>query len=102
MAKEKLSAEDIQTQLSDIPGWALENDKLKREFIFDNFIQAFGFMSEMALFSEKINHHPEWFNIYKKVIIELTTHDADGITELDFKWAKAANDAVDISCMKTV
>ncbi|MEZ4753003.1 MAG: 4a-hydroxytetrahydrobiopterin dehydratase [Bdellovibrionota bacterium] len=95
MANEKLSLADVKSKLTDIPGWSLENDKLKREFIFKNFIQAFGFMSKMAMVSEKINHHPEWFNVYKKVLIELTTHDAGGITELDFKWAKAANAVVE-------
>lgn len=95
MTREKLSAEQVRIRLVDIPGWSFENNKLKREFLFDNFVQAFGFMSQMALVSEKLNHHPEWLNVYKKVIIELITHDAGGITELDFKWAKHANSLVE-------
>jgi 4a-hydroxytetrahydrobiopterin dehydratase len=67
--------------------WVVENDKLHKEFLFSNFIEAFGFMTKAAIIAEGMNHHPEWFNVYKKVIIDLTTHEAGGITELDFQLA---------------
>ncbi len=89
---EKLSNEDINAGLEDLPGWSLENEKLRREFKFANFIEAFSFMTSAAFESEKMNHHPEWFNVYNKVVVELTTHDAEGITELDFKLARKMNE----------
>jgi len=67
--------------------WTIENDKLHKEFIFSNFIEAFGFMTRAAIIAETMNHHPEWFNVYKKVIVDLMTHEADGLTELDFRLA---------------
>ena len=88
---EKLSTEDIAAGLNDLPGWTLANEKLRREFKFASFVEAFGFMTSAAIEAEKMNHHPEWFNVYNKVIVELTTHDAGGITELDFELAKKMN-----------
>lgn len=85
---EKLSKEDINAALSNLPGWELAGDKLRREFKFRNFVEAFGFMTSAAIEAEKMNHHPEWFNVYSTVIVELTTHDADGITELDIELAR--------------
>lgn len=67
--------------------WVIENDKLHKEFLFSNFIEAFGFMTKAAIIAEGMNHHPEWFNVYRKVIIDLTTHEAGGISELDFQLA---------------
>jgi len=72
--------------------WYTENGKLTREFIFKDFITAFGFMTQVAIIAEKMNHHPEWFNVYNKVIIKLCTHDAGGaITDKDHKLAEAIN-----------
>jgi len=71
------------------PSWIIENKTLKKEFKFENFIEAFGFMSKVALLSEKIDHHPDWQNIYNKVKINLTTHDKGGITTNDIKLAEA-------------
>lgn len=88
---EKLSQEDISAALNDLPGWSLVNDKLSREFKFANFVEAFGFMTSAAIEAEKMNHHPEWFNVYNKVVVDLTTHDAGGITELDIELAKKMN-----------
>ena len=85
---EKLSNDDIAAGINDLPGWSLTNDKLRREFKFANFVEAFGFMTSAAIEAEKMNHHPEWFNVYNKVVVELTTHDASGITELDFELAR--------------
>ena len=90
MAK-KLSTDAIQMGLDELEGWSLEDDKLHREFRFKNFVAAFGFMTSAAIEAEKMDHHPEWFNVYNKVRVHLTTHDAGGITELDFLLAKKMN-----------
>ncbi len=71
------------------PSWVIDNKTIKKEFKFENFIEAFGFMSKVALLSEKIDHHPDWQNIYNKVKINLTTHDKGGITTNDIKLAEA-------------
>tara|TARA_B100000965_G_scaffold266098_1_gene224785 strand:- start:2061 stop:2348 length:288 start_codon:yes stop_codon:yes gene_type:complete len=71
------------------PSWTIYNNALKKEFIFDNFVIAFGFMSKVALLSERMNHHPNWQNTYNKVRIELTTHDKGGITTNDLKMAES-------------
>ena len=84
---EKLSAEAIESGLADLEGWSLDEGKLRRDFKFANFAQAFGFMTSAAIEAEKMNHHPEWFNVYNKVIVHLTTHSAAGITELDLALA---------------
>lgn len=87
----KLSDDEVTTGLETLPGWTLADGKLRRAFKFRNFVEAFGFMSSLALVAEKMDHHPEWSNVYDRVLIDLTTHDADGITTLDFELAKAAN-----------
>lgn len=69
--------------------WKINNNTIQKEFIFDNFINAFGFMSRVAILAEKQNHHPEWSNVYNKVKITLTTHDAGGVTEKDLQLALA-------------
>ena len=71
------------------PSWVIDNKTIKKEFKFENFIEAFGFMSKVALLSEKIDHHPDWQNIYNKVKINLTTHDKGGITTNDIKLAES-------------
>tara|TARA_Y100001968_G_scaffold278633_1_gene274065 strand:- start:998 stop:1285 length:288 start_codon:yes stop_codon:yes gene_type:complete len=71
------------------PSWTIYNQTIKKEFKFDNFVDAFGFMSKVALLSERINHHPDWQNTYNKVTIELTTHDKGGITNKDIKLAES-------------
>ena len=88
---DKLSDNEIQTRLNDVPGWSVVDDKLHRDFKFANFVEAFGFMTSAAIEAEKMNHHPEWFNVYSKVNVELVTHDADGITNLDVELAKKMN-----------
>ena len=87
----RLSQIDIDEQLKDLPGWSVVNEKLHKEFQFDSFNQAFGFMTRAAMEIEKMNHHPEWFNVYNKITIELTTHDAGGITRNDVNLAKILN-----------
>ncbi len=74
------------------PGWQHVDDKLQREFVFDNFVAAFGFMSQVALLAESRNHHPNWSNVYNRVQIALTTHDAGNtVTENDIQLAEAIN-----------
>ena len=70
-------------------------DQLQREFVFADFAQAFGFMAEMAVHAERMNHHPEWFNVYNRVSVTLTTHDAGGLTQRDLDWARLADLAFD-------
>jgi 4a-hydroxytetrahydrobiopterin dehydratase len=91
----KMRDDEIQASLDELEGWSLADEKLHREFRFSDFITAFGFMASAAIESEKMNHHPEWFNVYNKVIVHLTTHDAGGITELDFQLAKKMNKLAD-------
>jgi len=90
----RLSKEDIDEELKSLQGWSVVNEKLHKEFQFDNFNQAFGFMTRSAMEIEKMNHHPEWFNVYNKITIELTTHDAGGITKNDVNLAKILNSLV--------
>lgn len=84
---DKLRDEEIRERMSSLPEWDLEDGKLTREFQFRNFVEAFGFMTRAAIEAEKANHHPEWFNVYKKVKVQLTTHECDGISERDFSLA---------------
>ncbi len=90
----RLSQEDIDDELKSLQGWSVVNEKLHKEFLFDNFNQAFGFMTRAAMEIEKMNHHPEWFNAYNRIVIELTTHDAGGITKNDINLAKILNSLV--------
>ena len=87
----RLSQVDINEELKNLPGWSVVNEKLHKEFQFESFNQAFGFMTRSAMEIEKMNHHPEWFNVYNRVTIELTTHDAGGITKNDVNLAKILN-----------
>ena len=90
----KLSPADIQQKLAELPHWSLHHDKLFRRFVFADFVEAFGFMSRVALLAETADHHPEWSNVYNRVEIYLTTHDAGGITQKDFDLAQR------ISCLQ--
>lgn len=88
----KLTKDEIQTQLDNLntdsaAHWIVDNGKLFKQFEFSNFISAMGFMMQSAMVAEKMNHHPEWSNVYKKVSVHLVTHSSDGITELDFDLA---------------
>ena len=88
MATTKLTDAEINAQLEEISGWTVENEKLHKEFQCDSFVEAFGFMASVALIAESMNHHPEWFNVYNRVTVDLATHDAGGISALDFELAK--------------
>jgi 4a-hydroxytetrahydrobiopterin dehydratase len=81
------TSSEIQENLSQLKDWKREGTSIQKEFKFKNFVQAFGFMAQVALEAEKIDHHPDWKNVYNKVSITLNTHDAGGLTELDFKLA---------------
>ena len=88
----KLSKNEIEIEVTKIQGWnATETGKIIKEFQFKNFVQAFGFMTKIALEAEKMNHHPEWFNVYNRVKIELMTHDLGGISTYDIKLADTIN-----------
>jgi 4a-hydroxytetrahydrobiopterin dehydratase len=91
--RDKLTGDARTAALAKLDGWneVSGRDAITRKFQFKNFNEAFGFMSRAALMAEKLDHHPEWFNVYKTVEVTLSTHDADGVTELDIKLAEAMN-----------
>ena len=84
----KLSEEEIKKEVSNLTEWNLVEGKLHREYTFASFNEAFGFMTRAAMEIEKMNHHPEWFNVYNRISVDLKTHDMDGITQNDIKLAK--------------
>ena len=88
MTVTRATDEEIQAFMDQQDCWTIQNSKLHREYLFDDFVQAFGFMTEVAVVAERTDHHPEWFNVYKKVIVDLTTHEAGGISSRDFKLAR--------------
>lgn len=93
MAREKLGRQAIDEAMAGIDGWTLADDALSisRTFTFRNFSEAFAFMTRSALAAEKLDHHPEWSNVYKTVVVKLNTHDAGGLTALDFDLARRMN-----------
>ena len=92
--RQKLTGAERAQALKRIAGWseAPNRDAITRKFVFKDFNAAFGFMTRAALIAEKMDHHPEWFNVYKTVDVTLTTHDAGGVTDLDIKLAEAMNE----------
>ncbi len=82
-----LNHNEIERRLAQLPLWRVENQTLYREFTFDTFAEAFGFMTSVAICAQEIDHHPNWSNVYTVVKISLSTHEATGITERDFKLA---------------
>ena len=88
MAIQRMSSDEIAQHLQQLPDWALQQNTLRRSFEFADFVEAFGFMSQVALLAERNDHHPDWSNVYNRVVINLSTHAAGGITALDFKLAK--------------
>ena len=87
-ARDRLGDDEIKRRVERLPGWTLRDGKLHREFAFPDFVRAFAFMSGAALRAEAMGHHPEWFNVYNRVVVDLMTHDARGITGLDFELAE--------------
>jgi len=99
-----LESDEIAARLNELnetgdrqPPWTIEAGKLHNTFRFADFVEAFSFMTAAALVAERLNHHPEWFNVYNQVRVDLTTHDAGGLTELDFKLASAMNGCANVS-----
>ncbi|NML18694.1 4a-hydroxytetrahydrobiopterin dehydratase [Azohydromonas caseinilytica] len=93
---QRLSPEAVAALARTLPAWRFEAQRggtLSREFLFEDFAQAFGFMAQVALAAERLNHHPEWSNVYNRVSVTLTTHDAQGLTELDLTLARVAERA---------
>lgn len=95
---EKLTQQIIEEKLSELNDgvaesdrWVVANNAIERIFYFKGFIGAFGWMTQIAIWAEKLKHHPEWFNVYNRVEVRLTTHDQQGLTELDFKLAQKMN-----------
>ena len=88
MAVQPLSPNQIEALGQQLPNWSLVNGKLHRELRFADFNEAFGFMSRVALIAESMGHHPEWSNVWNKVVIDLTTHDAGGLSTLDLDLAQ--------------
>lgn len=87
MARQKLTDAELKAALDRLPGWTMADYKLHREYKFPDFAHAFGFMATAAVLIEKMNHHPEWSNVYNRVTVDLTTHDAGGITQKDVELA---------------
>jgi len=83
----RLADAEVSARLAALPGWSLSGGRLRREFVFRDFSEAFGFMSRAALAAEKRDHHPDWSNVWNRVTVELWTHDAGGLTSLDFELA---------------
>ena len=90
---QKLTADARNVALAKLAGWSevKGRDAITRKFVFKDFNEAFGFMTRAALVAEKMDHHPEWFNVYKNVEVTLSTHDAGGLTDLDAKLAEVMN-----------
>ena len=89
MTRPVLSEQEIAERLAAHPDWDQHDNRIARRFRFDDFVEAFGWMASVALVAERLNHHPEWRNVYATVEVELTTHDAGGLTPLDFELAAA-------------
>lgn len=80
---------ELAAQLASLDGWEQRADRICKQFKFKDFVEAFGWMTQVALIAERMNHHPEWQNVYNRVSVELTTHDSGGVTARDVKLAQA-------------
>lgn len=89
LSRQRIDDEEARRRLGELSGWQLEGGRLRKQFEFDDFVRAFGFMASCALEAEKLAHHPDWKNVYNRVDIELWTHDAGGLTDYDFALAAA-------------
>ena len=89
-----LTTQEQGAALVSLASWDATDTTISKTFVFKNFVQAFGFMTQTAIVAEKMNHHPEWSNVYKTVNVTLTTHNAGGLTELDIKLAKHMDELV--------
>ncbi len=95
LTKEKLAQEAITEKLAGLDGWEQDGDAIKRSYQFDDFLAAIAFINRIAPHAEELDHHPELFNVYNRVDITLTTHDADGLTDYDFALAARLDAEVD-------
>ncbi len=84
----RIPSEELRSAIAGLPGWKLAGEKLHREYQFDDFVHAFGFMATAAVMIEALGHHPEWSNVYNRVTVDLTTHDAGGVTSKDLDLAR--------------
>lgn len=91
MERKALTQAEAQARLIEIPGWSLQGGRLVREFRFAGFVEAFGFMARVALLAERMNHHPDWSNVYNRVTIALHTHDLGALSTWDFELARQIN-----------
>lgn len=91
MARSKLSDDMVEAKLSSLEGWQRRGDRIVAAYRFENFVEAFGWMTSVALVAERMDHHPEWRNVYGTVDVELSTHDAGGLTDRDFALASEMN-----------
>ena len=89
VSRQPLDVSQIHQRLAALGGWRFEDGRLRKTFEFENFVEAFGWMTKVALEAERLDHHPNWSNVYQTVKVELWTHDADAITEVDFALAGA-------------
>ena len=87
--RKPIPLKELHEALAELPGWALADARISKEFHFEDFAAAFGFMTQIALICERMDHHPEWANVFHRVNIALTTHDAKGVTLLDLELAAA-------------
>jgi 4a-hydroxytetrahydrobiopterin dehydratase len=83
-----LSPDEVARFVASLDGWELDGASLRRQLVFDSFVEAFGFMAQVALIAERLDHHPNWSNVYNRVDIAVTTHDAGGLTALDFDFVR--------------
>ena len=83
-----LTPDEVAPLVAALDGWDLDGVSLRRQLVFDSFVQAFGFMAQVALIAERLDHHPNWSNVYNRVDLAITTHDAGGLTALDFEFAR--------------
>ena len=89
MAPTPLTQDALDQLLAELPGWSLAQGKLHREYEFADFVEAFGFMARGALVAERMNHHPDWSNVWNRVVVDLVTHSAGGVTDSDAELARA-------------
>lgn len=86
--RERLDDAAVRTKLEQLEGWILDDGRLHRRFEFDDFVHAFGFMTSVALVAERMNHHPDWMNVYNRVEVHLSSHDVGGLSDRDFELAR--------------
>ncbi len=92
--RRSLSTDEIALLVDAVDGWELDGVSLRRQLVFPSFVEAFGIMAQVALVAERLDHHPNWSNVYNRVDIAITTHDAGGLTALDFEFAACRIDAI--------